>query len=121
MTADPTAVTRSEFVDVLIEATGTADHAAHAILDAIEHCKHVIVNAEIDGTVGPILKMKADRRGVVFSGCDGDQPAVQMNLVRYVRGLGMEPLLCGNVKGLEDHYRTPETRRDSPSRRATRL
>ena len=109
VTEDPRAVTGSEFVDVLIEATGTADYAAHAVLDAIEHGKHVIVNAELDGTVGPILKVKADRRGVVFSGCDGDQPAAQMNLVRYVRGIGMEPLLCGNVKGLEDHYRTPET------------
>ena len=109
VTANSTAVTRSEFVDVLIEATGTADYAAHAVLDAIEHGKHVIVNAELDGTVGPILKVKADRRGVVFSGCDGDQPAAQMNLVRYVRGIGMEPLLCGNVKGLEDHYRTPQT------------
>ena len=109
VTAQPTAVTRAEFVDVLIEATGTADYAAYAVLDAIEHGKHVIVNAELDGTVGPILKIKADRRGVIFSGGDGDQPAAQMNLVRYVRGIGMEPLLCGNVKGLEDHYRTPET------------
>ncbi len=112
ITADPTTLTRSENVDILIEMTGTADYAAHAVLDAIEHGKHVIVNAELDGTVGPILKVKADRRGVVFSGCDGDQPGAQINLVRYVRGIGMEPLLCGNVKGLEDHYRTPETQQE---------
>jgi predicted homoserine dehydrogenase-like protein len=111
VTADPALVCRSLAVDVLIEATGTVEYAARAVLDAMENGKHVIVNAEIDGTVGPILKAKADRLGVLYSGCDGDQPAVQVNLVRYVKGIGMRPLLCGNVKGLQDHYRTPDTQK----------
>src|SRR5207247_1988410 len=41
--------------------------------------------------------------------CDGDQPGVQMNLYRFVKGLGLTPLLCGNIKGLQDHYRNPTT------------
>jgi predicted homoserine dehydrogenase-like protein len=48
---------------------------------------------------------------VVLTGCDGDQPGVQLNLVRFVRGIGLEPLVCGNVKGLQDPYRTPTTQR----------
>jgi len=32
-----------------------------------------------------------------------------MNLVRFVRGLGLRPLVCGNIKGLQDEYRTPTT------------
>jgi predicted homoserine dehydrogenase-like protein len=46
---------------------------------------------------------------VVVSALDGDQPGTQMNLVRFARGMGFEPLLCGNIKGLQDHYRTPDT------------
>ena len=49
--------------------------------------------------------------GVVLTGCDGDQPGVQLNLVRFVRGIGLEPLVCGNIKGLQDPYRTPTTQR----------
>ena len=33
------------------------------------------MNAELDGTLGPILKVYADRTGVVFLNADGDQPA----------------------------------------------
>ena len=44
------------------------------------------MNAELDGTVGPILKTYADRAGVVYTDADGDQPGVQMNLYRFVRG-----------------------------------
>jgi predicted homoserine dehydrogenase-like protein len=32
-----------------------------------------------------------------------------MNLYRFVRGLGVTPVLCGNIKGLHDPYRNPTT------------
>jgi predicted homoserine dehydrogenase-like protein len=32
-----------------------------------------------------------------------------MNLYRFVKGIGVTPLLCGNIKGLQDPYRTPTT------------
>jgi predicted homoserine dehydrogenase-like protein len=77
---------------------------------AIAHGKHVILmNAEVDGTVGPILKTYADRAGVVLTNSDGDQPGVIMNLYRFVRALGVRPVLCGNIKGLHDPYRNPTT------------
>lgn len=110
VTDDASLVARAEGIDVLVEVTGTVEFAANVVLDAIEHGKHVVlVNAEVDGTVGPILKRYADRAGVILSGADGDQPAAELNLYRFVRGIGMTPLLCGNVKGMMDHYRTPET------------
>jgi predicted homoserine dehydrogenase-like protein len=34
-----------------------------------------------------------------------------MNLVRWVQGLGLTPRVIGNVKGLQDPYRNPETQR----------
>ena len=32
------------------------------------------MNPELDGTLGPLLKHKADKAGVVFTDVDGDQP-----------------------------------------------
>ena len=46
---------------------------------------------------------------VVYTNVDGDQPGVTLNLHRFVRGIGVRPVLCGNIKGLHDPYRTPKT------------
>lgn len=97
-------------IDAIIEVTGAIELGAHVVMRAIEHGKHVILmNAEVDGTIGPILKVYADRAGVIVSGCDGDQPGVEMNLYRFVRSIGLRPLVCGNIKGLQDPYRNPTT------------
>ena len=112
VTCDYRAVVEAGRVDAVIEATGAVEFGCHVILAAIRHGKHVItMNAEVDGTVGPVLHRLAETAGVVLTGCDGDQPGVQLNLVRFVRGIGLEPLVCGNVKGLQDPYRTPTTQR----------
>jgi predicted homoserine dehydrogenase-like protein len=34
-----------------------------------------------------------------------------MNLFRWVQGLGLTPRVIGNIKGLQDPYRTPETQK----------
>jgi predicted homoserine dehydrogenase-like protein len=110
ITDDAMLLCRAEGIDALIEVTGTIEFAAHVVLEAINHRKHIVLmNAELDGTIGPILKVYADRAGVIFSGCDGDQPGVEMNLYRYVKSIGFTPLLCGNIKGLQDPYRNPTT------------
>lgn len=110
VTEDPMLLCRAEGIDVVIEVTGTVELGAAVVLEAVEHGKHVVMmNAELDGTVGPLLKARADRAGVVLTNADGDQPGVIMNLYRFVRGLGVTPVLCGNIKGLQDPYRTPAT------------
>ena len=110
VTEDPSLLCQAEGIDALIEVTGTIEFAAGVVLEAIAHRKHVILmNAELDGTIGPILKVYADRAGVILSACDGDQPGVQMNLYRFVKSIGLTPLLCGNIKGLQDPYRNPTT------------
>jgi predicted homoserine dehydrogenase-like protein len=112
ITDDAHLLCRAEGIDVIIEATGTIEFAAHVVLDAMEHGKHVVLmNAELDGTLGPILKVYADRAGVVFTDADGDQPGVVMNLFRFVKTIGYDPVLVGNIKGMLDEYRTPETQR----------
>jgi predicted homoserine dehydrogenase-like protein len=113
VTADPLNLCNAESVDAVIEVTGTVELGARVALRAIERGKHVVLmNAELDGTVGPILKTHADRAGVVFTNSDGDQPGVTMNLYRFVLGLGLNPVLCGNIKGLHDPYRNPTTQQE---------
>jgi predicted homoserine dehydrogenase-like protein len=70
-----------------------------------------LVNAELDSLIGPILKMQADRAGVVVTHTDGDEPGVAMTLLRYLRTLGLRPVAAGNIKGMVDYYRNPETQR----------
>lgn len=108
----PEPLCRAESVDVVVEVTGEVEFAAHCVLDAIAHGKHVVlVNAELDSTVGPILKAKADQAGVILTNTDGDEPGVTMNLLRYVKTIGLRPILAGNIKGFLDRHRNPDTQR----------
>ena len=112
VTDDPEAIYASGVVDVVIEATGHVEFGAGVALGSIEHGKHIVLmNAELDATVGPILKRYADRAGVVMTNTDGDQPGVVMNLLRFVETIGYDPVLAGNIKGMLDPYRNPETQR----------
>jgi len=112
LTDDPSVLTTCDAIDILVEVTGTVEAAAHVVLEAFDHGKHVVlVNAELDSMLGPILKEKADRAGVVVTNTDGDEPGVAMTLFRYLRSLGLRPVATGNIKGMVDYYRTPETQR----------
>ena len=109
VTADHTVMTNSA-VECVVDCTGSVEFGCRLALDTLAGGKHlVLMNAEVDATVGPILSKKFTEAGLVYTGCDGDQPGVQMNLIRFVRGLGLTPLVAGNVKGLQDPYRNPTT------------
>ncbi len=110
VTEDPMAICDAEGIDVICDVTGAVDFGAAVTLAAFASGKHVVtMNAELDGTVGPLLRRHADRAGLVFSGVDGDQPGVEGNLHRFVTGIGLRPLVMGNIKGLQDPYRNPTT------------
>jgi predicted homoserine dehydrogenase-like protein len=112
LTEDPTVLTNCDAIDILLEVTGTVEPAARVVLDAFNHGKHVVlVNAELDSLLGPILKVKADQAGVVVTHTDGDEPGVAMTHLRYLRTLGLRPVAAGNIKGMVDYYRTPDTQR----------
>jgi predicted homoserine dehydrogenase-like protein len=110
VTDQPELLCEAAGIDIIVEMTGTIHYATNIVLKAIEHKKHVLLfNAELDATIGPILKVYADKAGVMISGSDGDQPGVIMNLYRFVKSIGLTPVLCGNIKGLQDYYRNPAT------------
>lgn len=111
-TEDPHLIARSEQVDIIVDTTGSVEFGAHIVLEAFEHKKDVVLmNAEIDATIGPILQKYAEKHGVILSACEGDEPGIQVNLYRWAKGLGLTPRVMGNIKGLQDPYRTPTTQK----------
>ncbi len=109
---EPFTICRSPEIDVIIDVTGSVEFGARVILEAFRHGKPVVLmNAEVDATIGPILRVYGKKFGQILSACDGDEPGVQMNLVRWVKGLGLTPRVIGNVKGLQDRYRNPTTQK----------
>jgi predicted homoserine dehydrogenase-like protein len=112
VTDDPTALCRAGGVEAIIETTGDVESGARVALDAVSHGKHIILmNAETDAAVGPMLKVYADRNEVVYTYTDGDEPGVAMNLFRFVESIGYKPVMLGQIKGFLDRYRNPDTQR----------
>ena len=110
VTEDAMLLARSESLDVIVDTTGSVEFGAQVALEAFKHGKDVVMlNAEIDATIGPILQAYASKHGVILSACDGDEPGIQVNLYRWVKGLGLTPRVMGNIKGLQDPYRNPTT------------
>ncbi|NNF16058.1 MAG: NAD(P)-dependent oxidoreductase [Gammaproteobacteria bacterium] len=113
ITDNPDAVFDCDQIDAVIETTGEVQHGAWLALKSIEAGKHTIVlNCEMDATVGPLLKHIADQQGVIYSNTDGDEPGVASNLSRFVKTIGLEVVGAGNLKGFYAVHRTPETQRE---------
>jgi predicted homoserine dehydrogenase-like protein len=111
-TGDAFLLARSSEIDVLVDVTGSVEFGTRVAFEAFKHGKDVVLlNAEIDATIGPIMQTYAAKHGVIFSACDGDEPGVQINLYRWVKGLGLTPRVIGNIKGLQDPYRNPTTQK----------
>jgi predicted homoserine dehydrogenase-like protein len=112
VTTDPLLLCRAPGIEAIIECTGEVEHGARVATEAIANGKHILLmNAELDATIGPILKVLADRAGVVVTNADGDEPSVAMNMFRFVQTIGYRPVLAGNVKGFLDHHRNPDTQK----------
>ncbi|GHF52143.1 strU protein [Streptomyces mashuensis] len=110
VTEDAFALIAAEGIDCVVDVTGAVEFGARITVAAIERGLPIVtMNAELDGTVGPLLAHRAREAGVVLTAADGDQPGVQGNLVRFVRSVGVTPLVAGNVKGFHSLYRTPTT------------
>ncbi len=110
VTDNPLLACEAEGVDIIVEVLSEVEPAAKVALHAFACGKdYLTMNAEMDATIGLELRTRADEAGVIYSVCDGDQPGVEMNLWRYVKSLGLEPLVCGNIKGLQDCRRNPTT------------
>lgn len=92
-------------LDVIVEATGSAEAGANYALEAIRQGKHVVmVNKETDVTVGPMLKHLATQNNVVYTAADGDQHGLLMGLVTWARELGLEVVCGGKARDADIQY-----------------
>lgn len=103
----------SDDLSLLVDMTGSMEFSTQLTYDAIKNNRNILsFNAELDATIGPILKRMAIGKGVQYSIAEGDQPGCTLNLYRFVKNMGFEPLVCGNIKGMLDHYRNPDTQEE---------
>ena len=108
-------------IDVVIDVTGLVEFGTQVILEAFAHRKPVVLmNAEVDATIGPILRVYGKKHGAILSACDGDEPGLQMNLVRWVQGLGSRHGRWSTSRGCRMPTATPPPRRAGPSAGAER-
>ncbi len=113
VTEDYSHICENTDIECVVEATGIVDFGAHVAFKAIKNGKHIVVmNCEMDATVGPILKYYADKNDVIYTNTDGDEPGVASNMYRFVKTIGLKPILAGNLKGFYDPYRNPDTQLD---------
>ena len=110
-TRDPMDVVCSDSVDVVVEATGIVEVGARVAYEAIHDGKHVVMlNVEMDVTVGAILNRMARSARVVYTGSAGDEPGAILELYDFARSMGMEVLIAGKGKNNPlDHRADPES------------
>jgi predicted homoserine dehydrogenase-like protein len=112
ITDDAQAVIASDYIDMVIDSTGSPAAGVHHALLCCEHRKHIImVNVEADVLAGPLLARRAAQAGIIYSMASGDQPALIAELVDWARTIGLEVVCAG--KGTKYlpvyHQSTPET------------
>ncbi len=99
-------------LDVIVEATGVTEAGTYHAWSALEAGKHVVMaNVETDVLLGPLLKKKADDKGLVYSMAYGDQPGIICEMVDWVRTIGLEVVCAGKGTRYQPEYRysTPDT------------
>lgn len=99
-------------IDVIVECTGHPIAAVDHCLEAFAHGKHVVnVTVEADAFCGPLLALKAQQAGVVYSLAFGDQPALICDLVDWARTCGFPVVAAGRGHKWLPHFNqsTPDT------------
>lgn len=99
VTTDFKEVIHSDEVEVIVDATGVPEVGAKIALETLIAKKHlVLLNVEVDITIGPLMKKMYDAAGLVYTGSDGDEPAATAQLYEFAKSMGMEVLVAGKGK-----------------------
>ncbi|EAF3072908.1 NAD(P)-dependent oxidoreductase [Listeria monocytogenes] len=92
-------IIHSDLVEVIVDATGVPEVGAKISLETLLAKKQlVLLNVEIDITIGPLMKKLYDSAGLVYTGSDGDEPAAITELYEFSKSMGMEVLVAGKGK-----------------------
>jgi predicted homoserine dehydrogenase-like protein len=109
VTADPSPVLAAgrDSVDVLVEASTSVAAAASSVEAALRtRIDAVLMNAEVDCLLGPLLHRTARDSGAIVTSDAGDQHGVLMRMIDEVRLWGFEIVMAGNIKGFLDRAAT---------------
>lgn len=99
ITDDSSVIPRIETLESVVDATGHPEAGARIALDAFDHGKHlVMMNVEGDVTIGPVLRRRAEKAGVIYSMAAGDEPTALMELYSFAKALGLEIVAAGKGK-----------------------
>lgn len=94
-------------VDVLIEATNTVSYAARACLTALKNKINVVLmNAEVDVLLGPLLHQIAFENNTLITSDAGDQHGVLIRMIEEISLWGFRVVMAGNIKGFLNRYAT---------------
>ena len=94
-------------VDVFVESTNTIWSAYQYCVSALEHGAHVVLmNAEVDLVLGPLLCQLAAKKNLIVTSDAGDQHGVLSSMIQEIQLWGFEIIQAGNIKGFLNRYAT---------------
>ena len=115
---DGNLIASCEQINVFIEATGSIIAGGLYAEKALDHNQHVVMmNCEADLMYGSYLMSKARQNNLVYTVCDGDQPAVTKRLADEVEFMGFKIVMAGNMKGFLDRYANPYSIKEEAAKR----
>lgn len=92
-------IINSDKVEIIVDATGVPEVGAQISLETLLAKKHlVLLNVEVDITVGPLMNRLFKSANLVYTGSDGDEPAATTELYEFAKTMGMEVLVAGKGK-----------------------
>lgn len=105
---------KADKINCVVDATGGLEIGAEIAFNTILNKKHVVMlNAETDSVIGPILKKLADDAGVIFTGSAGDEPGAVMELYDFADAMGFDVRVIGKGKNNKlDFDCNPDTVRE---------
>ncbi|MEC0304237.1 NAD(P)H-dependent oxidoreductase [Terribacillus saccharophilus] len=99
VSSDYRAIIQSNTVEVVVDATGVPEVGANIALEALRSRKHlVLLNVEVDITIGSYMHSMFDSADLVYSGSAGDEPAAIVELYEFAKTMGLEVVVAGKGK-----------------------
>ncbi|MCM3031062.1 MULTISPECIES: SAF domain-containing protein [unclassified Niallia] len=99
VTNDYRKVIQSNNVEVIVDATGVPEVGANVSLEALRSKKHIVLlNVEVDITIGSIMYQMFSNAGLIYTGSAGDEPAATLELYEFAKTMGLEVLVAGKGK-----------------------
>ncbi len=92
-------IIQSDHVEVVVDATGIPEVGANISLEALRSKKHlVLLNVEVDITIGSYMHSMFQSAGLVYTGSAGDEPAAIVELYQFAKTMGLDVVVAGKGK-----------------------